>query len=268
MTFKARNSMNNNIILSVNSLYKSFTNKDQINHVIKDFDLEVRKGEFLSVFGPNGCGKTTFLNLISGIDIPTSGSIIFKGDKQNQNKISIVFQDYNKSLMPWKTCINNIFFPLENNDKLSKEEKRNKATNILEVLGINDRLPLKNYPYQMSGGEKQLTCIARALITEPDILLFDEPFASLDFQTRMEMISIVEKIWLKTQKTIIFVSHDIEEAIHLADRLILFSSRPASIKHKYSIPLARPRSFEIEAEKTFIELKKTILSDFTKLVKR
>ncbi len=260
--------MDNNIILSVDSLNKSFSNKDQAVHVIKDLDLAVKKGEFLSIFGPNGCGKTTFLNLISGIDIPTSGSIVFKGDKENKKRISIVFQDYNKSLMPWKICIKNIFFPIENNEKLSNKEKAEKAINILDLLGIKDRLPLRNYPYQMSGGEKQLTCIARALITEPDILLFDEPFASLDFQTRMEMISIVEKIWLTTQKTIIFISHDIEEAIHLADRLVLLSPRPTSIKHEYPISLKRPRSFGIEADKTFIDLKKVILSDFTKMVKK
>ena len=161
----------------------------------------------------------------------------------------------------------NIFFPLENNDQLNEKKKIEKAIGILELLGIKDRLPLQNYPYQMSGGEKQLTCIARALVTEPDILLFDEPFASLDFQTRMEMISIVEKIWLKTKKTIIFISHDIDEAIHLADRLILLSPRPTSIKHEYSISLDRPRSVEIEAEKCFIELKKDILNDFTKMVR-
>ncbi len=258
--------MNNNIILSVNSLNKSFPNKDQVTHVIKDIDLEVKKGEFLSLFGPNGCGKTTFLNLIAGIDLPTSGSIAFEGDEENKKRISIVFQDYDKSLMPWKRCFKNILFPLEKNDRLSNEEKNEKATAIIELLVIRKRLPLKSYPYQMSGGEKQLTCIARALITEPDILLFDEPFASLDFQTRMEMITIVEKIWLTTKKTFIFISHDIEEAIHLADRLILLSPRPASIKHEYPISFTRPRSFEIESDKRFIEIKKNILDDFTRMV--
>lgn len=259
--------MNSNIILSVDSLNKSFQKKDQSTHVIKNVNLKVRNGEFLSIFGPNGCGKTTLLNLIAGIDQPSSGSINFNGYEKGHKRISIVFQDYDKSLMPWKNCLKNIFFPLENNNQLNEEEKIEKAISVLELLGIKDKLPFDNYPYQMSGGEKQLTCIARALITEPDILLFDEPFASLDFQTRMEIISIVEKIWLKTKKTIIFISHDIEEAIHLADRLILLSPRPAGIKHEYPISLKRPRSFEIEADRTFIELKKNILRDFTKMVK-
>jgi NitT/TauT family transport system ATP-binding protein len=260
--------MNENINLSVNSLNKFYSNKEQRLHVIKDIDLDVKKGEFISIFGPNGCGKTTFLNLIAGIDSPTSGSIILKGDGQIRSRVSIVFQDYDKSLMPWKNCLNNIFFPIECNDKLSKRDKVDKATSILELLGIKDKLPLKNYPYQMSGGQKQLTCIARSLITEPDVVLFDEPFASLDFQTRMEMVAIVEKIWLKTKKTIIFISHDIEEAIHLADRLILLTPRPASIKHQYLITIERPRSFEIESSKEFIDLKNNILREFTEMVRK
>lgn len=262
--------MNDSVILSISSLSKSFSNKnkDQVIHVINDINLEVKKGEFLSIFGPNGCGKTTFLNLIAGIDIPSHGSIVLKDNEHNQKKISIVFQDYDKSLMPWKNCLKNIYFPFEKNDQLIREEKKEKAISILELLGIKDRLPLNNFPYQMSGGEKQLTCISRALVTEPDILLFDEPFASLDFQTRMEMISIVEKIWLKTKKTIIFISHDIEEAIHLADRLLLFSPRPATIKHEYLIPFSRPRSFDIETDERFIKLKKNILQDFTIMLGR
>lgn len=258
--------MDKTAILTVNSLSKSFSKKDQVTHVINDLNLKVKKGEFVSIFGPNGCGKSTFLNLIAGIDKPSSGSIELGINESDQRNISVVFQDYNNSLMPWKSCLKNIYFPFEKSGQFSQEEKKNKVYDILELLGIEERLPLNSFPYQMSGGEKQLTCIARALITEPDILLFDEPFASLDFQTRMEMISIVEKIWIKTKKTIIFISHDIEEAIRLADRLLLFSQRPATIKHEYRISFNRPRSFEIATDQQFIKLKNSILLNFTKML--
>jgi NitT/TauT family transport system ATP-binding protein len=255
-------------ILSINSLNKSFLNKGQTIPVLKDFALEVNKSDFISIFGPNGCGKSTLLSLIAGIDVPTSGSLKLNFGKDGKDKISVVFQDYNSSLMPWKTCLKNIYFPFEKNDQFSQQEKEEKAKDVLLMLGINERLPLNSYPYQMSGGEKQLTCIARALITEPEILLFDEPFASLDFQTRIEMISIVEQIWLKTKKTIIFISHDIEEAIRLADRLLLLTPRPATISKEYLIPFDRPRTFELEANREFIELRNEILKDFTNILGR
>jgi NitT/TauT family transport system ATP-binding protein len=258
--------MHEDIIISVNSISKTFSSNGKTINAIQKISIDVKQGEFISIFGPNGCGKTTLVNLLAQIDKPSSGSINF--NSTNSPKISIVFQDYNNSLMPWKSCLENIFFPLEKTDQFTLQEKEKKVYNILNLLGIKNRLPLKNYPYQMSGGEKQLTSIARALITEPDILLFDEPFVSLDFQTRIEMISIVENIWLKTKKTTIFISHDIDEAIRLADRLLLLSPRPSSILKEYGVSLNRPRTIEIETDAHFIELKNAILKDFTKLIEK
>lgn len=258
--------MSEDIIISVNSISKTYPSNGKTINAINKISIEVKQGEFISIFGPNGCGKTTLVNLLAQIDKPSSGSINF--NSTSHPKISIVFQDYNNSLMPWKNCLENVFFPLEKTNQFSLQEKENKVFNILDLLGIKNRLPLKNYPYQMSGGEKQLTSIARALITEPDILLFDEPFASLDFQTRLEMISIVENIWLKTKKTTIFISHDIDEAIRLADRLLLLSPRPSSIIKEYDVSLKRPRTIETETDIRFIELKNAILKDFTKLIEK
>lgn len=258
--------MNEDIIISVDSISKTYSSNGKTISAIQNLNIDVKHGEFISIFGPNGCGKTTLVNLLAQIDNPSSGSISFYSN--NKPKISIVFQDYNNSLMPWKNSLENIFFPLEKSDQFTLHEKEKKVFSILDLLGIKNRLPLKNYPYQMSGGEKQLTSIARALITEPDILLFDEPFASLDFQTRLEMISIVENIWMKTKKTTIFVSHDIDEAIRLADRLLLLSPRPSSIIKEYDVTLKRPRTIEIETDIRFIELKNTILKDFTKLIEK
>ena len=264
--------MNNNMksepILKVSSLSKSFFSKGSIIEVIDEINIEVSKGEFIGIFGPNGCGKSTFLNLIAGIETPSSGTINNLNQKEFADvKIGIVFQDYNNSLMPWKNCLENISFPFDREKKMDVSEKRNKVNDMLKLLGLEKRLPLYNYPYQMSGGEKQLTCIARALITNPDIILFDEPFASLDFQTRIEMNNIIEEIWLKTKKTIIFISHDIEEAIKLSDRLLLFSPRPARIEREYVIPFERPRTSRMETDNQFMELKNEIVTYFTKMTK-
>lgn len=258
--------MKEEVIIKADSISKTFISNGKQVNAIQNITINVRKGEFISIFGPNGCGKTTLINLLAQIDRPTGGSLSFHFI--NQPKISVVFQDYNNSLMPWKNCLENIYFPIENTDKLSLNDKEEKVYKVLELLGIRDRLPLKNYPYQMSGGEKQLTSIARALITDPDVLLFDEPFASLDFQTRLDMINIVESVWLLTKKTTIFISHDIDEAIRLADRLLLLSPRPSSILKEYPISLERPRKIEIETDTRFFNLKTTILKDFTKLIEK
>lgn len=256
---------NTNNILSLNDICKSYIHKDDIINVIHDFNLDIKEGEFISIFGPNGCGKTTLLNLISSIEQPSSGSIVF--NPFSNKRIGVVFQDYNNSLMPWLNCLKNICFPLEKNESLSVTDKEKIAYEILNLLGINEWLPMKNYPYQMSGGEKQLTCIARALITDPDILLFDEPFASLDFQTRMEMISMLDRLWIKTRKTIIFISHDINEAIRLSGRVLLLAPRPTFIKHEYLVPMDRPRLIDVEVDKKFVDLKNQILQDFIKLLR-
>ena len=254
----------NDPIVSIRALNKSFQSKKEVVEVIKDFNLDVHAGEFLSIFGPNGCGKTTLLNIIANIDQPTTGEVVISDKDSDSNQVGIVFQNYDKSLMPWKRCIENIYFPLERDNHLSKQEKVKKAKNMLEILGL-ERLPLNSFPYEMSGGEKQLTCIARAMITNPKILLFDEAFASLDFQTRLDMVQIVENIWEKTKKTFIFISHEIGEAIQLADRLALLTPRPTSVKMVYSIHFPRPRK---ENNSDFILLKTSILNEFSKMIKK
>ena len=212
-------------ILKVSSLSKSFFSKGSVIEVIDKINIEVSKGEFIGIFGPNGCGKSTFLNLIAGIETPSSGTINNLNQKEFADvKIGIVFQDYNNSLMPWKNCLENISFPFDKDKKMGSNEKRERVNDMLKLLGLEKRLPLYNYPYQMSGGEKQLTCIARALVTNPDIILFDEPFASLDTLLRKKMQMLTKKVCNKYGITLVFVSHSSEEIVNISDSILIFEN--------------------------------------------
>ncbi len=249
--------------LSLRGVSKTYTRYDGSHGVFNKFDMDVFDGEFLSVFGPNGCGKSTLLHLIAGIIEPDEGTLAVAFGDFNTSA-GIVFQNYEKSLMPWLTCLDNIALPLEARSKLSKQERREKARSITEELGLN--LPFNHYPYEMSGGQKQLTCIARALIQQPSMLLLDEPFASLDYQTRLDMQSKLQNIWIKTKITTIFISHEIDEAIYLADRLLLLTARPARVAGWFDISLPRPRSLDSLSSQKFTELKSQILESFAKEV--
>lgn len=250
--------------LSVQRVSKAFVRPGESHTVIKSFNLDVFEGEFLSVFGPNGCGKSTLLHLIAGIIFPDAGSITLHHQEASPLSVGIVFQNYEKSLLPWRTCLDNIALPLETQGNMPKQARREKARAVLRDLGLN--LPLNHYPYQMSGGQKQLTCISRAMVQQPSLLLLDEPFASLDYQTRMEMQSKLQEIWLKTNVTTIFISHEIDEAIFLADRLLLLTSRPARIAKCFDVQLPRPRDISTFSSPDFVFLKADILDSFTKEV--
>lgn len=251
--------------LSLKSVSKAFANDEGRHAVLEDFSVEVLNQEFLSIFGPNGCGKSTLVHLIAGIIEPDAGSIEFASGQAGR-AVGIVFQNYENSLLPWRTCLDNISLPLEANGDLSKRQRREAALSLLEELGL--RLPLTHYPYQMSGGQKQLTCIARAIIHRPSILLLDEPFASLDYQTRIDMQDKLQTIWAKARITTIFVSHEIDEAIFLADRLLLLTVRPARVAASFDIPLPRPRGFQSLASSPFVDLRAKILQLFRKEISR
>lgn len=246
--------------LSVRGVSKNFGTAREPHLAVSKFDLDVFEGEFLSMFGPNGCGKTTLINMIAGITDPDEGAIEFISRRNLNSAVGIVFQNYEQSLMPWRTCLDNVALPLEAQSNMSRRERREKANSVLQELGLN--LPLDHYPYQMSGGQKQLTCIGRAMVNQPSLLLLDEPFASLDYQTRMEMQIKLQDIWQKTQVTTIFVSHEVDEAIYLADRLLLLTSRPARIAAAFDVPLSRPRGLDVFSDPSFVNLKTEILKRF------
>jgi NitT/TauT family transport system ATP-binding protein len=243
--------------LSIKGLSKAFSQNGGAHPVVKNLNIDVLSQEFLSIFGPNGCGKSTLVHLIAGILEPDDGTIEFA---EMSRTVGIVFQNYERSLFPWRTCLDNIILPLEADKASSTRQRREIAVSLLEDLGL--RLPLGHYPYQMSGGQKQLTCIARAIIHRPSILLLDEPFASLDYQTRIDMQEKLQTIWEKARITTIFVSHEIDEAIFLADRLILLSVRPARLAASFNIPLPRPRDLDALTSQPFVDLRAEILQLF------
>ena len=207
---------------------------------LKDINLTIYKGEFVCLLGPSGCGKTTFINAISGLVPPWEGSIEVDGRPVTGPgpDRGMVFQDY--ALMPWRTVESNVRMPFEFQDlKLSKaqiDERVSRYLELVELTGFE-----KSFPYELSGGMKQRVGIARALATEPKILLADEPFAAIDAMTREVMQSELERFVTKTRQTVVFITHSIDEAITLGDRIVVISRRPGRIKEVIDVNLPRPR---------------------------
>ena len=232
--------------------------------VLENFSLSVREGEFLTFFGPNACGKTTLLNIVSGLISSNSGSVLVDGKPPSLAKFGFVFQNYHNSLLPWRNNIDNVALSLEL-EGVNKRQRLEKVKDFLWKFKIN--IPEDGYPYQLSGGQQQLICIARALISDPDVLLMDEPFNQLDFQTRIEMNEKIQDIWMKTGKTIIFVSHDLDDAVFLADRVVLLTKRPARIAEIVENKLPRPRKSKVLQDEQFFNLKNKALNIFAKVLK-
>jgi NitT/TauT family transport system ATP-binding protein len=250
----ARHAMIAPTVLTLEGLSKSFGS----TRVLDGLNLLVHRGEVLSFFGPNGCGKSTLLNILAGIVRQDSGEVAW--DSSSPERIGVVFQNYDTSLMPWLTCLDNVAFPLLTNRRMGVQKRRSQALALLEEFDL--RLPVDRYPYQMSGGQKQLTCIARALMRQPSLLLLDEPFGSLDFQTRSALHSTIQLIWRRTGITTILVSHEVDEALLLADRLVLLSSSPARILDIYDVAVERPRDHGTLSDPYYVSLRSLVLERF------
>ncbi len=238
--------------LSVSHLTKEFDTKEGKLLTVDGIDLDVYDNEFLVLLGPGHCGKTVFLNMLSGLEYPTSGTIRLDGEmiEGNDSRIGMVFQKW--SLLPWKTVMENVEIGPKFRG-VPKKERREIAQKYIELVGLKG---FENaYPSQLSGGMKQRVGIARAYTNSPEILIMDEPFGALDAQTRYAMEEEIVKIWQKEKRTIIFVTNNIEEAVFLADRIVLFSQRPAKIKAIYENTLARPRD---NISPDFLALRKEI----------
>ncbi|WP_040982835.1 ABC transporter ATP-binding protein [Oceanobacillus jeddahense] len=205
---------------------------------LKEIDLSIEENEFVCFLGPSGCGKSTLLELLSGLEKPSEGKISFKEEALNSpnKKIGFVFQD--ASLYPWRTTMKNVEFGMELNG-VSKKERRKRAQHYLSLVGLEGFE--KKYPHQLSGGMRQRAGIARAFANQPDVLLMDEPFGALDHLTRIQLQKDLLEMWTKEKKTVVFVTHDIGEAIFLADRIVLFSPRPGKIKEIITLKQERPR---------------------------
>jgi len=188
--------------------------------ILNNFKLKIQEKEFVSILGPSGCGKTTIINLIAGFEKPSSGKIIIDGEKTT-NKSGVIFQEF--SIFPWRNVLENILLGFENNKEISKEEKIIKAKEIIKSVELKGQE--KKYPKELSGGMKQKVAIARTIANNPKIILMDEPFVSLDTQTREKLQDLILNIWKKYSKTILLVTHDIEEALYLGTRIILLNKK-------------------------------------------
>ncbi|MHC1579777.1 MAG: ABC transporter ATP-binding protein [Candidatus Alkanophagales archaeon] len=225
--------------IKVENLRKVFRVRGGGNVVALDgVSFSVREGEFVCIVGPSGCGKTTLLRIIAGLERPTGGVVTLDGKPISGpgRDRCMVFQEY--ALFPWRTVLKNVTFGLENLG-IPKEERLRIARRYIELVGLQgfeDR-----YPHELSGGMKQRVGIARALAIEPEVLLMDEPFGSLDAQTRNMLQKELLEIWEKTQKTILFVTHSVDEAVFLADKIVVLSARPAVVKEVLEVDLSRMR---------------------------
>lgn len=238
--------------LIVRNLTKAFR-RQRDNRVIKVFDgisLDVHPSEFVCLVGPSGCGKTTLLRILNGLIPHDSGEIFLDGSTVIKPGIDkgFVFQD--SSLLPWRTVTDNIILGLEIQGA-DKKVAREKAQEFIDLVGLKGFET--HYPYELSGGMQQRVNLARALIVDPEILLMDEPFASLDAQTREIMQSELLKMWVQAKKTVIFVTHQIEEAIYLADRVVVFSARPTRVREIVKIQIPRPRPLSVKRTKDFLD---------------
>ncbi len=230
------------LVQQVSKTYRS-GNKNREVEALAGIDLEVEEGEFFSIVGPSGCGKSTLLYIIGGFIPPSTGKILVNEEEVTAPGIDrgIVFQEF--ALFPWKTVLQNICFGLEQRG-IGKSERLAIAEKYVEMTSLRGMENL--YPKELSGGMKQRVAIARTLACDPDILLMDEPFGSLDAQTRVFMQDELLRIWDETRKTVLFVTHSIEEAVHLSDRVAVFSHRPGRIKEILPIDIPRPRIREEE----------------------
>ncbi|MSP41395.1 MAG: ABC transporter ATP-binding protein [Deltaproteobacteria bacterium] len=219
---------------------------------LSDFSLEVGKGEFVSIVGPSGCGKSSFLNILLGLIKPDSGEVQLNGAPitgPGQER-AMVFQEF--GLLPWRTVTANVELGLELKG-IAPAQRAERATELIKLVGLKDFA--SHYPHELSGGMKQRVGLARALATEPEVLLMDEPFAALDAQTRDLMQAELLQIWEHTKKTVLFVTHSIEEAAYLSDRVIVMSARPGRTKDILKIDLPRPRDYEMRLTPKFNEIK-------------
>src|ERR1043166_2628285 len=229
-------------------------NRDSVT-ALSNFDVEVGKGEFVSIVGPSGCGKSTFLNLLLGLLKPDSGEMQLNGTPitgPGQER-SMVFQEF--GLLPWRTVQANVELGLELKG-VAAAERVERARDLIKLVGLT--LFESHYPHELSGGMKQRVGLARALATEPEVLLMDEPFAALDAQTRDLMQSELLQIWERTKKTVLFVTHSIEEAAYLSDRVIVMTARPGRTKDVLQIKLPRPRDYEMRLTPEFNDVKADI----------
>jgi len=259
--------MNNNIAyLKIENISKNFSTPNGCLPVLEKINLEVKQSDFVCIVGPSGCGKTTLLNIIANLESATAGRVLYKGKTlltTEPNRL-VIFQEL--GLFPWLNVRDNVEFGLKVK-KIPSAKRKKIAEEYLRMVNL---IKFKNFfIHELSGGMKQRVALARALAMDPEILLMDEPFAALDAQTRDLLHQELQKIWSDTKKTILFVTHNVREAVCLGDKVIVFSAQPASIKASFEINLPRPRQIEspglIDTVRPIIEELKPEIAKITKV---
>jgi NitT/TauT family transport system ATP-binding protein len=241
--------MSSSVKLATNAVSKTFRKGDIEVEVLRDISIQVRTGEFVSIVGASGCGKTTFLRVLDGLIPPTSGTVSIDGKKITTPGTDRGFVFQQDGLMPWRTVAANVMLGLEVQHRTDAAAQR-LAGELIRLVGLAGFE--RHYPHELSGGMRQRVNLARALAVEPDVLLMDEPFAALDAQTREIMQSELMRIWQETRKTVIFITHQIDEAVFLSDRVLVFTARPGRLKEDMAIDLRRPRTLALKRTAEFV----------------
>jgi len=241
--------------IEVKKINKSFGDKN----ILCDFSLSIKQGEVVSFFGPNGCGKSTLMNILAGVIQRDSGSVQI--DREN---LSYVFQNYRESLLPWKNNYENISFPLEIKG-VSKDEIKARITELEQTFGIN--FAWEGYPYNLSGGQQQTLSLFRALVTKPNIILIDEAFSALDFERNFQLREVLQKYYLKEKPTIIIVTHNIEEAVQLSQKVIVFPRSPVSNSSVVYNHSEYPRDMKYTLTDAFYKVRENTLAAFMEAIK-
>jgi NitT/TauT family transport system ATP-binding protein len=244
--------------LSIEHLSKRywFEREDREVLAVNDVSLAVEDGEFLAIVGPSGCGKTTLLNIVAGLLPYEEGTVSIDGKRVDGPGVdrAVVFQ--HSSLLPWRTIAGNIRYGMEMQRRFDEATMHQRTDHFVKMVGLNGFE--KHFPNELSGGMQQRVNLARALAADPKVLLMDEPFAALDAQTREFMQSELLKIWSQDRKTVLFITHQINEAVYLADRVAVMSARPGRLKGVFKIPFGRPRTLSLKRDPQFLEIEDSI----------
>lgn len=246
--------------ITIRGLTKSFAGQP----LYTNFDLDIPKAQITSIFGPNGCGKSTMINMVAGLLPMDAGEALFDGKTLSQTVIGYVFQNYRDALFPWKRAIDNIRYPLQIAGK-SKGECEARTEELVQSFDI--RFDLNRYPYELSGGQQQLVSIMRSLAVHPEVLFLDEPFSALDYEMTLFMRDKLQDIFEATKTTMILVSHDLEEAVYLADQVLMLTRRPTRIAEVIRFEAPRPRHPETLTSDEFVRAKAQCLEVFQREVR-
>jgi NitT/TauT family transport system ATP-binding protein len=249
-------------MLDVRGLHKVYASRDRTVEALRDLTFSVRRGELVCLVGPSGCGKTTLLRCLAGLLAPTAGEVRVEGRPVGGPPpgMAVVFQEYGRSLLPWLTVARNVELPLRHRRGVGRARRAELVARSIEAVGLSDAATA--YPWQLSGGMQQRVAIARALAYEPHLLLMDEPFAAVDAQTRADLEDLIRSIWRDTGVTVLFVTHDIDEAVYLGSRVVVLSSSPTVVQDDIPVDLPVERDqLETRALGRFVELRRHVYAE-------